>query len=1004
MKIPSYMTTSFQVALTALVLMSGGVVSAQTTPPTSTIKQAENSAINVYPVPQEIKKTGGKAVAAGLTIQSLNADKDALAVLKSAFTHVPQGGLSVKIGEKANMEKSPALKSLCSDIPNVVGAYKLVVSPQEIIIIGNDDAGTFYGVQTLTQLGKKTDKGVEFPAVVIKDWPDVPFRGTVEGFYGRPWGYEDRISQFKFYGKYKLNTYIYGPKDDPFHGFSTRWREPYPDKQGEQIKELVKIAKHNKVNFVWAVHPGRDIKWGEADEQAAIKKFQMMYDLGVRSFAVFFDDIGGEQGKAEGQIKFLNLVNREFIHKKTDVTPLIMCPTQYNKAWSGGDYLPSMGEELDKDIRIMWTGNSVVHDINKPDLEWINERIKRPAFIWWNFPVSDYVRSMVLLGRIYGLEKGTKDDMSGFTSNPMDKPEASKVALFSIADFTWNQEAFNSEKSWKDGIKRLFPACADAMQTMANHNSDPGPSAHGYRREESVEIAPYLTKLVNDYKTAGKLTNSSNLTKVKAEFQKIAQAPAAIRKNANNPALLRELEPWLVSFEALGKAGLYSLALAEKVQTGNTNDALDSALTALTEFNVLKDSSENYSKKINAENKDKWQTSIKTGSLVLRPAVEEIMDIASAQMYAQISGKPINIRRPYISSSFRDGVDKMLDDDQTSFFYCREIQKVGDYFGVDLGGVQEIKTVNVLTGRKDGDHDAVNKGQLEISQDGKRWENLMPESTGLHVTYEGSGKKARFVRYRITHAGVPGGKSDVWTAIRDFKVNARPGNTLATSVEQLKNVVVNSNDKAVYISPVLEVINIQPKQYFGVTLAATPVIDQLELDLKTNDLEWAKVEITTDGKNWKPLSLEIKDQKFKAKVNDRVKGIRVSNSSKDPVEIKLTEFRALYPAGGGGMQDKATDGKLVTRYDMKLENTPAPIPLKETNPGAAYIIAKGSAANVYAQDATGDWKKVGQIKASEKPTLTAINLKSVKKPVTAMGFSAAGSGEAELSVHEIICR
>lgn len=83
----------------------------------------------------------------------------------------------------------------------------------------------------------------------------------------------------------------------------------------KDLKELVKVAKQNKVNFVWAVHPGADIHWGEADRKAAVKKFEMMYDLGFRSFAVFFDDIGGEGAKPEGQVEFLNYLNKEFIHK-----------------------------------------------------------------------------------------------------------------------------------------------------------------------------------------------------------------------------------------------------------------------------------------------------------------------------------------------------------------------------------------------------------------------------------------------------------------------------------------------------------------------------------------------------------------------------------------------------------------------------------------------------------------------------------------------------------------
>lgn len=82
----------------------------------------------------------------------------------------------------------------------------------------------------------------------------------------------------------------------------------------KDLKELVKVAKQNKVNFVWAVHPGADIHWGEADRKAAVKKFEMMYDLGFRSFAVFLTTSAG-RGQTGGSGGVLNYLNKEFIHK-----------------------------------------------------------------------------------------------------------------------------------------------------------------------------------------------------------------------------------------------------------------------------------------------------------------------------------------------------------------------------------------------------------------------------------------------------------------------------------------------------------------------------------------------------------------------------------------------------------------------------------------------------------------------------------------------------------------
>ena len=34
--------------------------------------------------------------------------------------------------------------------------------------------------------------------------------------------HEARLSQLRFYGQNKMNTYIYGPKDDPYHS-SPHW-------------------------------------------------------------------------------------------------------------------------------------------------------------------------------------------------------------------------------------------------------------------------------------------------------------------------------------------------------------------------------------------------------------------------------------------------------------------------------------------------------------------------------------------------------------------------------------------------------------------------------------------------------------------------------------------------------------------------------------------------------------------------------------------------------------
>ena len=370
------------------------------------------------------------------------ADADAVALLceklDGCLTPSPQGAVRLLIGEVGDK----AVKAYRKQVPAQAEGYLLSVEPGRVVIAGRDGAGTYYGVQTFLKLWQQQN----VMQCRIEDWPSVDCRGVIEGFYGNPWSHKDRLRQFEFYGCNKLNIYVYGPKDDPYH--RAHWRDPYPQDEAERLKELVQEAHRNKVQFVWAVHPGGDIQWNLKDSMAVCQKLEWMYELGVRTFAVFFDDIWGEGSKADKQAGLLNYVTDNFVRKHSDVQPLIMCPTQYNKAWSGGDYLSTLGTRMYPEVRVMWTGNSVVDMIERGDMEWINKQLGRKAFIWLNYPVNDYCQSRMLMGKTYGNGLDINEMVSGFCSNPMEYAEASKVSLYSIADYTWNMPQYDAVRSW----------------------------------------------------------------------------------------------------------------------------------------------------------------------------------------------------------------------------------------------------------------------------------------------------------------------------------------------------------------------------------------------------------------------------------------------------------------------------------------------------------------------------------------------------------------------------
>jgi hyaluronoglucosaminidase len=94
--------------------------------------------------------------------------------------------------------------------------------------------------------------------VRIYDYANTQYRGVIEGYYGVPYSKEVTEDLFRFMARYKMNTYMYGAKSDPYH--SRYWEKPYPTSITQKEKELgylsqdmlrsmTDVAHQCKVNF-----------------------------------------------------------------------------------------------------------------------------------------------------------------------------------------------------------------------------------------------------------------------------------------------------------------------------------------------------------------------------------------------------------------------------------------------------------------------------------------------------------------------------------------------------------------------------------------------------------------------------------------------------------------------------------------------------------------------------------------------------------------------------------
>lgn len=693
-------------------------------------KAIDHEGIIINPTPHCVQKTGDGYLDISSGIRILDKKGCFASELKDLAASGKAPAMRIDFGGK---------KAARAGVKAVSGAYCLTIDKNGITLTGYDEDGAFYGIQTLRQLA---DNG-RLPYIRVNDWPDLPFRGVVEGFYGTPWSHQVRLSLIDFYGKFKMNTYVYGPKDDPYHS-SPNWRKPYPADEAEKIRELVEACNKNHVDFVWAVHPGKDIRWNEEDFGNLVGKFQMMYDLGVRSFAIFFDDISGEGTNPVKQVELLNRLNKEFILAKGDVTPLIMCPTDYSKLWanpSPDGPLSIYGRTLDPSIQIFWTGDSVCSDFTYETMEWVDSRIKRPALYWWNFPVTDYVRHIVMEGPAYGLDTAITNEMaSGILSNPMEHGEASKIALYGVADYSWNISGYNPMDNWERALSFLVPEAKDAFRTFAIHSCD---TETGYRRDESWETKTFS---IYDYTKDG-------FDALREEFIRITEAPEMFLSTCRDTLLVRELRPWLEEFGKLGERGNRTLDLIAMKDTAPSAQFWSAYVHNL----------------MTADERAAYEAH-KSGTYKLQPFYENAMDDMGRDFYRNMTGESPQIRFGIGSfANINTILNKlMFDNDTTTYYTSGYAQKNGDWIGADLGGVIPVREISILQGRNSVDDvDYFDHARLEYSTDGKTWTPLIDDMKGQYVIkWKGQPFLARYVRlYKLESP-----KTN-WASVRSFDIN-----------------------------------------------------------------------------------------------------------------------------------------------------------------------------------------------------------------------------------------
>ncbi|GAA1354612.1 beta-N-acetylglucosaminidase domain-containing protein [Streptomyces beijiangensis] len=530
----------------------------------------------VWPRPQSMR-AAGQPVPLGTEVTldaapdadpyAVDALRDVLAQagVRTVSTGLPGRGPVIRLGGAGAQDalrdlRAPAL----SDLPS--GGYRIATGQlagrDTVALDGVGEDGLFHAVQTLRQL---ISHGT-IPGVAVRDWPGTAVRGTTEGFYGQPWTREQRLDQIDFMGRTKQNRYLYAAGDDPYR--QAGWRDPYPAAQRADFRALAERAARNHVTLGWAVAPAQAMCMSsDKDMKALNRKIDAMWALGVRSFQLQFQDVSysewhcsadsdafgsGPEAAAKAQARVAGTVAAHLAAYHPGADPLSLMPTEYFQDGATA-YRRALADRLDPRVQVAWTGVGVVpKTITGSELAGARAAFKHPLVTMDNYPVNDYAPGRIFLGPYTGREPAVASGSSALLANAMQQPSASRIPLFTAADYAWNPKAYSPQESWQAAVDDLAGSSAKTREALTALSGNDASSVLG--GDESAYLKPLIAAFWAARATTDRAAQDKSADSLRAAFTVMREAPQRLKDTAGG-ALENEVGPWIDQLARYGRAG-----------------------------------------------------------------------------------------------------------------------------------------------------------------------------------------------------------------------------------------------------------------------------------------------------------------------------------------------------------------------------------------------------------------------------------------------------------------
>lgn len=762
------------------------------------VARAAEGDYQIYPTPQAISYAKGevKLEKKATTVVESGIDAETRArldetlklkgIAATASETVPQGkGTAVLVGVRGSkgavdtyvdkLVKENKL-SLTDDLFGKTDAYLLASVPDEgkIIVLGKDTDAAFYGLTTLYQIFQQVE-GDTLRAFTACDYADVITRGFIEGYYGNPWSTEDRVELMRWGGHYKLNAYFYAPKDDPKH--NAKWRELYTDEElTSKIEPLAKAGNESKCRFVFALHPFMSNPITNANYAESVKtlkaKFTQVMDHGVRQIAILADDAANQGNDLYIKLcnEMTNWLREQQKAKNSDGTlkypglkdTLIFCPVNYmgqGEAWY---------KQLPSNVQVINTGGRVWGKIDNKFASAFQKNSGVAPFMWINWPCSDNDKDALHMG---GHNNFLGSDLKpgqvkGVVINPMQQSEPSKQGIFMNADFTWNlweseahaNDTWEKSFSYVDHNSPIATEGSNALRSLSNHMKRMYGGGATWENGESAaikdELNAFRSKLTADTVTV------EDCDKMISIFEQIKNDAKVFRESAGTPAMLKQMEPWIATFDDLTRAAITELNAVKASISGDNNELITLFAEGTSAFDQ-------------ANNHELWYINhyekARVGKAYITPTVNALNDYVAEK--ATLAADPDAVVTKLVTNRTDTPVgstDAVFDGDPTTGAEYRDPNKVaqGDYFGMTQTKPFDLDTVTFVQGSGKNFFDC---SKVQYFKDGE-WKDVpnAQEYTTSTVTVADLGlKQVEGVRLVAVRAN----KLDAWPTINEIMVN-----------------------------------------------------------------------------------------------------------------------------------------------------------------------------------------------------------------------------------------